>query len=136
MGNKLLVPRILWFALFVSTLIYVYVLDVTPPKGESTWEPISTFMTVAAVVSGLASLFGPRLLVKPASKSKAANATPMNQYQVGLILAMALAEAVAIYGMILGFRGAPNSVVLPYFIAAWVLMLIRFPTESKLAQFE
>ena len=82
----------------------------------------------------LASLFGPRLLVKPASK--AANATPMNQYQIGLILAMALAEAVAIYGMILGFQGAPNSVVLPYFIAAWVLMLIRFPTESKLAQFE
>ena len=60
----------------------------------------------------------------------------MNQYQIGLILAMALAEAVAIYGMILGFQGAPNSVVLPYFIAAWVLMLIRFPTESKLAQFE
>jgi len=135
-GNKLLVPRILWFALFVSTLIYVYVLDVTPLKGEPTWEPISTIMMVAAVGSGLASLFAPRLLVKPASKSKAPNTTPMNQYQIGLILALAFAEAVAIYGMILGFQGAPNGVVLPYFVAAWVLMLIRFPTESKLAQFE
>ena len=36
MGNKLVVPQILWFALFVSTLIYMYVLDVTPPNGEST----------------------------------------------------------------------------------------------------
>jgi hypothetical protein len=50
-----------------------------------------------------------------------------------LILAMALAEAVAIYGLVLGFNGAPPSVVLPFFVGAWILMIIRSPTEAKLA---
>ncbi len=136
MGNKLLIPRILWFALFGSTLIYVYVLDVVPLKGEPTWQSISTFMMIVAVGSGAASLFAPRLLVKPASEAKAPNRTAMNQYQSALILALALAEAVAIYGMVLGFQGAPAGVVLPYFVAAWILMLIRFPTESQLAKFQ
>ena len=135
MGNKLFVPRILWFVLFGSTLVYVYVLDIVAVKGEPTWQSISTFMMIAAVGCGTASLFAPRLLMKPASEAKAPNRTPMNQYASALILALALAEAVAVYGTVLGFQGAPAGVVLPYFIAAWLLMLIRFPTESQLAKF-
>jgi hypothetical protein len=59
-----------------------------------------------------------------------------NRYLTSFILAMALAEAVAIYGMVLGFKGAPSSVVLPFFVGAWILMLIRFPTEAKLGEHE
>jgi hypothetical protein len=38
--------------------------------------------------------------------------------------------------MVLGFKGAPSSVVLPFFVGAWILMLIRFPTEAKLGEHE
>jgi hypothetical protein len=64
MAGKLLVPRILWFALFLSTLIYLYVLDVTAVQGEPSWERLWTGISIAAVAVGAASLFAPRLLVK------------------------------------------------------------------------
>jgi hypothetical protein len=135
MANRLLVPRILWFALFLSTLIYLYVLEVTTVQGEPSWEKLAMALSVAAIGVGAASLFVPRLLLKPgAANSK--KGTPEARYVTSFILAMALAEAVAIYGMILGFKGAPPMVVVPFFVATWILMLIRFPTEARLADFE
>jgi F0F1-type ATP synthase membrane subunit c/vacuolar-type H+-ATPase subunit K len=135
MAGKLLVPRILWLALLLSTLVYLYVLDVTAVRGEPSWEQLWAGLAITAMATGAASLFAPRLLVKrhPANPN---DGPAENRYVTGLVLAMALAEAVAIYGLVLGFQGAPFSVVLPFFAGAWFLMLIRFPTEAKLASFE
>ncbi|MGB5696159.1 MAG: hypothetical protein WBM46_10935 [Polyangiales bacterium] len=135
MAGRLLVPRILWFALFLSTLIYLYVLDVTTLHGEPSWERLWTGISIAAVAVGAASLFAPRLLVKR-RPTRLNGGSSENRYLTSFILAMALAEAVAIYGMVLGFKGAPSSVVLPFFVGAWILMLIRFPTEAKLGEHE
>jgi hypothetical protein len=135
MARKLLVPRILWLALFLSTLIYLYVLDVSTVQGEPSWEGLWTGISIVAVAVGAASLFAPRLLVKR-RPTKPNGGSSENRYVTSLILAMALAEAVAIYGLVLGFKGAPWSVVLPFFVGAWILMLIRFPTEAKFAVFE
>lgn len=135
MAGKLLVPRILWFALFLSTLVYLYVLDLTTVQGEPSWEKLLTGLAITAVAVGAASLFAPRLLVKR-RPPKPSHGSPENRYVTSFILAMALAEAVAIYGLVLGFKGAPPSVVLPFFVGAWILMIIRFPTEAKLAVFE
>jgi F0F1-type ATP synthase membrane subunit c/vacuolar-type H+-ATPase subunit K len=135
MTNKLLVPRILWFALFLSTLIYLYVLEVTTVQGEPSWEKLAMPLCITAIGVGAGSLFGPRLLLKRGAANPE-KGTPETLYVTSFILAMALAEAVAIYGMILGFKGAPPMVVVPFFVATWILMLIRFPTEAKLADFE
>jgi hypothetical protein len=135
MARKLLVPRILWFALFLSTLIYLYVLNVTTVQGEPNWERLWTGLSIVAVAVGAASLFAPRFLVKR-RPTKPNGGSSENRYMTSFILAIALAEAVAIYGLVLGFRGAPLNVVLPFFVGAWILMLIRFPTEAKLAEFE
>jgi hypothetical protein len=52
--------------------------------------------------------------------------------QLGLtpfILGCALNESVALFGFVLGFLGEPLLVVLPFFVASWLMMLPRFPTE-------
>jgi hypothetical protein len=54
---------------------------------------------------------------------------------VALILSLALAESVCIFGLVLGFLGAPATVVMPFFFVTWVLMIIRFPTREKLDAF-
>lgn len=135
MARELLIPRILWFALFLSTLIYLYVLDVATIQGEPSWERLWTGLSIVAVAVGAASLFAPRWLVKRRA-AKPNGGSSENRYVTSLIVAMALAETVAIYGLVLGFKGAPPSAVLPFFFGAWILMLIRFPTKAKLAEFE
>jgi hypothetical protein len=55
-----------------------------------------------------------------------------SRYLTTLILALALAESVATFGLVLGFLGAPATVVVPFFAVAWILMVIRFPTQEKL----
>ncbi len=46
------------------------------------------------------------------------------------ILGMALAESVAIFGLILGFLGSPPTVSLPFFLVSWGLLATRFPREK------
>ncbi|MDH3200469.1 MAG: hypothetical protein OEM15_06215 [Myxococcales bacterium] len=138
MAGQLAVPRILWVALFFSTLLYLAVIELTTLEGEPSWQGLLLPLAVAAVMMAGASLVAPRLLLRQRS-SKSTEESSSTQaagaYLVALILAMALAEAVAILGFILGIRGAPVTVVMPFFVVTWILMLLRFPTQEKLDEF-
>jgi hypothetical protein len=138
MTGPLAVPRILWAALFISTLLYLVVLALTEMQGEPGWQVLLLPLGFAGLTMAGASLVLPQLLLRKRSAPRA-KAQPREDdksaYLVALITAMALAEAVAIYGLILGFRGAPTTVVLPFFAVTWLLMLIRFPTQEKLDEF-
>jgi len=138
MTGPLAVPRILWAALFISTLLYLVVLALTEMPGEPGWQVLLLPLGFAGLTTAGASLVLPQLLLRKRSAPRAKAQPPGDAdsaYQVALIAAMALAEAVAIYGLILGFRGAPTMVVLPFFVVTWLLMLIRFPTQEKLDEF-
>jgi hypothetical protein len=52
-------------------------------------------------------------------------------FQTTFILGMALSEAVALYGFSLAFLGHPIQFWLPFFLVAWVLFALRFPTEKS-----
>ena len=117
--------RVLWAALFLSTLIYIVVLELTAAQPESDWQPLAMMFAFGAVGAAGASLVAPQL-VKRSSGA----------YLVALIIALALAESVCILGLMLGFLGAPASVVLPFFAVTWVLMIIRFPTKERMAEFD
>jgi hypothetical protein len=68
---------------------------------------------------------------KVAAKPKQARASALVAYQTSLILGMALSEAVALLGFMLHFLGFPLPWVLPFFLASWVSMALRFPTVEK-----
>jgi F0F1-type ATP synthase membrane subunit c/vacuolar-type H+-ATPase subunit K len=63
--------------------------------------------------------------------AEAAETAAFALYQVNLILGLALAEAVANFGLVLGFLGMGVARTLPFFAAALALQLPRFPTRDK-----
>lgn len=119
------VARVLWGALFASTLLYIVVLELTAASSATDWKPLAPMFAFGAAGAGGASLLAPRFVRRSAGA-----------YLVALILALALAESVCILGLVLGFLGAPASVVMPFFFVTWVLMVIRFPTKEKLDAFD
>lgn len=127
MKGPLAVPRILWAALFSSTLIYLVVLELVVIENQGNWEMLVYPLAFAAAAVTGASLVAPRMV--------RAQGAGEGRYLTSLILALALAESVAILGLVLGFLGAPAEVVVPFFTVSWVLMLIRFPTKAKLDAF-
>lgn len=117
--------RVLWAALFVSTLIYIVVLELTTVQVEGEWRDLMLLFAFAGVGTAGASLLAPRFVRRSSSA-----------YMVALILSLALAESVCILGLVLGFLGAPPTVVMPFFFVTWVLMAIRFPTKDKIDAFD
>ena len=115
----------LWAALFVSTLVYIVVLELTTVESGADWQGLVPIFVFAGVGAGGGSLLAPRFVRRSAGA-----------YLVALILALALAEGVCIFGLVLGFLGAPPTVVMPFFFVTWVLMIIRFPTKEKRDAFE
>jgi hypothetical protein len=124
MTGPLGLPRVLWAALFASTLIYIVVLEVTTVQVEGEWQGLVLPFAFAGVGTAGASLLAPRFVRRSNSA-----------YLVALILSLALAESVCILGLVLGLLGAPPTVVMPFFFVTWVLMIIRFPTQDKLDRF-
>ncbi|MBT8450980.1 MAG: hypothetical protein KJO40_03320 [Deltaproteobacteria bacterium] len=128
MKDSLFVARILWAALFASTLIYLLVLEVVELQSGSSWETLLYPLAFASVATAGASLIAPRMLRRGGGH----NSTVTHDRDLTiLIVALALAESIAIFGLVLGFLGAPATVVVPFFAAAWILMIIRFPTKEK-----
>jgi hypothetical protein len=131
MKDSLLVPRILWAALFASTLIYLLVLEVVELQTGSSWETLLYPLAFAAVTTAGASLMAPRMMLRWRPARDTSTVTHDGGYLTTLIVALALAESVAIFGLVLGFLGAPPTIVVPFFAVTWILMILRFPTKER-----
>jgi len=129
MKDSLFVSRILWAALFASTLMYLLVLEVVELQTGSSWETLLYPFAFAAVTSAGASLIAPRMMLRRGARDT--STVTHDGYLTMLIVALALAESVAIFGFVLGLLGAPATVVVPFFAVAWILMVIRFPTKER-----
>lgn len=130
MKDSLLVPRILWTALFASTLIYLIVLEVVELQAGGSWQMLVYPLAFVAVTTAGASLMAPRMMLRRTG-SDTSTGTHDGGYLTTLIVALALAESVAIFGLVLGFLRAPPTVVVPFFAVAWILMIVRFPTKER-----
>jgi hypothetical protein len=69
--------------------------------------------------------------VRRFAKPDAVVSKGMAIYMSPLILGLALGEAVAIFGLVLGLVGFELPMILPFFVASWVLMGVRFPRWSS-----
>lgn len=157
----MLTPRILWGALITSTFVYLYVLQVAAPEDADPEPMMLPALGVAALVAGVLSVFLPAYLhgrgamaaeleveevpdpdasvmfrdqtptVRRFAKPDAVVSKGMALYMTPLILGMALGEAVAIFGFVLGVLGFELPMILPFFVASWVLMGLRFPRWSS-----
>jgi len=126
MKRSLLLPRTIWAALFGSTLLYVAILELATVQAEGNWMVLFYPLVFAAASTAGASLLVPRIMLRPRANAQSVEQRERNSV-TELIVTLALAESVAIFGLVLGFLGAPARVVVPFFAASWALMLLRFP---------
>ena len=55
----------------------------------------------------------------------------LGAFQTAFILSLALSESVALFGFALSRLGAPLTTAAPFFVVAWVLMGVRYPTHAR-----
>jgi len=146
---------ILWAALFGSTFMYLFVWFMIPHPAPAPLEPIMPIALGATALSviGVAFFLPARLLAQavgslsirtveaerfgdvPAGtryfeNPEAARRAAAPALQTAFILRMALFESVAIFGLVLGFLGHPPFAFGGFFVVAWALMALEFPTQA------
>lgn len=143
---QMMTPRILWAALLFSQVMYVVLLVggylQVPPEPP---QPIllTAISAVAMLVAAL-SVVLPRVLHAQAARRLAHQepglpdhgAAVVMRRALGLgfapfVLSIALSEAVAIFGLVLGVIGFHLAQCAPFFAAGMMLTLIRFPTQGR-----
>ncbi len=128
---------IIWAGLLMAVFMYAVIASVGLDGGEpSAAKPDAAlaqlFAWLAAAASG-ASLFLRSVLLGGFSSGKLSVETEAGRvrFMTGNIVCFALAESVAIFGLVLAFTGRPQSDCLVFFAAAVVLMLIHIPLPGR-----
>lgn len=148
--------RILWAALFASTFLYLLILFVVPLGANGEPNPImpAAFAFVALTTIVVSFVLPAHMLAQGMSTRRfetteaekfsdvpagtrffanpeAARRSVEPSLQTMFILRMALYESIAIYGFVLGFLGNPIPVFIGFFVVAWALMALQFPTQDR-----
>ncbi len=127
-GQPILLPALGAMALLLAVASFVL-----PSKLRIAATQNSKPKIAEEVVKDDAQLFrqAPRTQ-RVFAEPQAARVLAARLWMTPLILGVALLEAVAIFGLVLGFLGFGLLEVLPFFAVAWVLMALRFPTERQM----
>lgn len=120
---------IIWGALTFSIVAYLVVLHVAGPEEKNTGGVSLAGILAAVSAVNLVVSFGVRWFLNRVVKStKEGEPIDFGRVLTFSVISWALAEAVAIYGLVLGFTGEPFSVYSGFFIAAFVAMVTLAPT--------
>lgn len=121
---KSIVPWwIIWIALMMGVLTYAAILHFMAPPPEDPGASMNLlFPLIMMGILNLGISFAVRFLVTPklvASGSPQAVAT--------YIISLAMAESVAIFGLVLGFTGATFMVYSPFMLVSFAALLFQSP---------
>ena len=118
---------IIWFALFSSVIIYAVVGFVIAPEPPENAEDLAMLpMVFGAVSLGItAMVFMARVIF-----------ASVKDFVAFSILRWALAESIAVFGLVLTFLTGKTLFVLVFAIWAAHLFLLTFPTRGRLEAFE
>ena len=117
-----MVKWLIWFALMSAVVTYFVILQVVD-SGEANSGELKNPLYVAGLLSAIASL-GAKHFVRSRSV-KEGRVVPFADQ--AFIVALALAESSAIFGLVLGFQGAQMSDYLPLFAVSLVTFLMVNP---------
>lgn len=119
---------ILWFALLNGVAIYLIVLNFFL-GGEETDspEPLVKNVLMGAGFAGAVISMAIRQIVKNQTRSVNGALVPPVWIDQAFIVALALAEAPAIFGLILGLQGSPFKDYLPLFVISFAAFILSAP---------
>lgn len=119
---------LLWAALLGAVLIYLVIVQVVggEPQPEGDWRLLRGPLLVLTGVLVLGSFALRALVTKRFSKH--ADQKWRSVAFVTYVMSLALGEAVAVFGLVLAFQGAPFQSYIPFFIAAFLTVVLQPPT--------
>ena len=130
MDPALRVVKLIRIAMLASVVLYVFIAEMAAPKSAAPPNLmifyVLTFMAVVSVIliTGLR-----RFWIIPAATALPVPLPDMaiNRWRTGYILVYAFSEAIALYGLALRFIGFSLSQVAPFYLAAFVLLMMLAP---------
>jgi F0F1-type ATP synthase membrane subunit c/vacuolar-type H+-ATPase subunit K len=120
--------RILWAAIFGSTLALIAVLQ----QVHVTAQPANPMMPIVFAIVALGCIgVGVMLPLTTLRAARAQNRLRPAMYQTAAILGLALTESVALFGFVLAFLGFSPASYMPFFGVAWIIFVLRFPQSTR-----
>jgi hypothetical protein len=99
--------------------------------SERPWELVPLFLEIVGLVALMSALFGYMLSRRLKEGPKNKGRMPYLKYLGTFLAAMALAWSLHVYGMVFAMFGVPpNTTLLLFFGAAWLLFLLNLPTKK------
>lgn len=145
-GPSLLNVRIVWAALMGSQFVYLAMLafGLFPPPEVPPQPVMLTVLSGVAFINAVMSVMLPRVLVGPAlgaARHRDGHLVGQDRSVLlpraisvgftGWIVGMAIAESIALFGLVLGVLGFSLLQAAPFFGLAALITLMKFPTESR-----
>jgi hypothetical protein len=131
MDNVVKSLRILQVAMLVSIVLYIGILVRLAPQISETPRPVFLIAIMFLSVLNVGGILVIRRLVvaraEAALRNNPADAPALVRWRAGYIATYAIAESVALFGLVLRFIGFSLAQAAPFFVAALVLILFFGP---------
>jgi hypothetical protein len=116
---------IVWFALLNAIGIYLVILQFL--VSTESIEPLVKNVLMGAGFAGAVISMAIRQIVKNQTRSVNGALVPPAWIDQAFLVALALAETPAIYGLILGLQGSPFKDYLPLFVISFAAFILSAP---------
>ncbi len=133
-----MVQVIVWGAILMSVFVYLAVAYLTKKEAIVEIDPMVRWVVIAvALLDAIASLAVFPAMMSPSKLRKRLQQENRIQnikglYFTTLILRLALAESVAIFGLVLSMMSGDFNELLPFASASIVLLVLAYPSPDSL----
>jgi F0F1-type ATP synthase membrane subunit c/vacuolar-type H+-ATPase subunit K len=126
------VVKVLYFALFASVGLYWFITGFISPDAELTPPPvIAQVLTLLAASVTVAVAFLRFNRIPHVQSHLLTDPNALNQLRVLYIVCFALAESVAVYGLVLYLLGAPRDDASWFFLGSAALFAACYPKSLE-----
>lgn len=134
MGRSLKTLRTVQWAMLLSVLLYVAVGEILGPRIQHIDPTLSyVFSTLAVGIVGTIFVVRRTLVLRAASTlaNQPDDNLSLNQWRTGYLVTYALCEALALFGLVLRFRGSELQQSLLFYIGGFVLLFFFRPRQPE-----
>ena len=134
MARSLKTLRTMQWAMLLSVLLYVAVGEILGPRIQRVDPALSyLFSTLAVGVVGTIFVVRRTLVLRAASTlaTQPEDNLSLSQWKTGYITTYALCEALALFGLVLRFRGSELQQSLLFYIGGFVLLFFFRPRQPE-----
>ncbi len=134
MARSLKTLRAVQWSMLVSILLYVAVGEILGPRIRHVDAALSyVFSTLAVGIVGTIFVVRRTLVLRAASTlaTQPEDSLSLNQWKTGYVATYALCEALALFGLVLRFRGSELQQSLLFYIGGFVLLFFFRPRQPE-----